>query len=189
MEFRRLAHVAFSVRDLEASLAFYCGGLGMQEKFRISYGAMVDQVEADLGAGNPKVLEDRALELFRHYSDQPWLVYLEVAPSQFLELFPSVMPETLPADLTPDYYAHFCLEVDDIEVAWAEASERGLEPGPIAARRVVATANYYCGSHTGCRACHQSLLRGRAALGLELLEEGARRSHLNRSGGVTNNYV
>jgi catechol 2,3-dioxygenase-like lactoylglutathione lyase family enzyme len=54
----QLAHTAYRVRDLEASLAFY-GKLGIYEAFRLN-----------------------------HDDGSVWIVYLQINRDQFLELFP-----------------------------------------------------------------------------------------------------
>lgn len=54
-----LGHAAFGCSDLEATLDFYCRGLGLREAFRL--------------------YNDRG---------ETWIVYLQVAPQAFLEFFP-----------------------------------------------------------------------------------------------------
>jgi catechol 2,3-dioxygenase-like lactoylglutathione lyase family enzyme len=56
---KRISHAAVRVTDMERSLAFYCGVLGLREKFRLAR-------------------DDGSLRL----------VYLEIAERQFIELFP-----------------------------------------------------------------------------------------------------
>jgi lactoylglutathione lyase len=55
----QVGHVAFSVRDIEASRAFYCQGLGLEEAFQLHR-------------------DDGSL----------WIVYLKAGNGTFLELFP-----------------------------------------------------------------------------------------------------
>ena len=55
-----IAHLAFHITDLDRSLQFYCKRLGFQEAFRLD----------------------------REGEHSPWIVYLQAAPGQFLELFP-----------------------------------------------------------------------------------------------------
>jgi len=83
----RFGHVAFRVRDLDASIAWYARALGAREAFR-----------ATKDDGSPQ------------------LVYVELAPGQFVELFPNGKnPIQEPAD--PLGYAHTCLLVDDLDAA------------------------------------------------------------------------
>jgi lactoylglutathione lyase len=58
--FKGINHAAYNVRDLDATLAFYCGKLGFAEMFRIH--------KEDGGVA---------------------IVYLRITDSQFLELFPT----------------------------------------------------------------------------------------------------
>jgi lactoylglutathione lyase len=93
-----IGHVAFRITDLERALDFYCGKLGFREAFRL---------ERD---GEPS----------------PWIVYLQLAPGQFIELFPggegSVAPRSRAAG-----YNHYCLVVDDLAATLRDLRERGLE--------------------------------------------------------------
>jgi|SRR5579884_4297653 len=97
-----LGHVAFRITDLEKSLDFYCQKLGFKEAFR--------------------------LEREGEYS--PWIVYIQVAPNHFIELFPGARGEN--TSRGPVGYNHFCLVVDDLQVTLRELAARGLtiEGGP-----------------------------------------------------------
>ena len=55
-----IGHVAFRVTDLERALEFYCDKLGFHEAFRLD----------------------------REGEPSPWIVYLQIGPGQFVELFP-----------------------------------------------------------------------------------------------------
>jgi len=93
-----IGHVAFRITDLDRALAFYCGTLGFREAFRL---------ERD---GQPS----------------PWIVYLHVAPGQFLELFPGGEGAVAPRDRATGYN-HYCLVVDDLRATLRELVSRGLE--------------------------------------------------------------
>jgi len=54
-----IGHAAFAVRDIDASLGFYCGRLGLKEAFR----------------------------LYKP-TGETWIVYIKVGQGSFLELFP-----------------------------------------------------------------------------------------------------
>jgi lactoylglutathione lyase len=92
-----LGHVAFRVTDLDKSLNFYCQKLGFREAFRL----------------------DREGEF------SPWIVYIQVALNQFIELFPGAKGENTPN--APVGYNHFCLVVDDLAATLRELAGRGLE--------------------------------------------------------------
>ena len=94
----RLGHVAFRVRDLERSIRWYGEAFGAREAFR-----------ANREDGSPQ------------------LVYLELAPGQFVELFPGGknLVEEPPEPLG---YAHTCLVVSDLAATLAHLAALGVAP-------------------------------------------------------------
>lgn len=131
MTFTRFAHVAFQVRDLDRALSFYRDGLGLREHFRITFRELRELKRAAAEPGSPHGDSEAVLTYIDEHLDDPWLLYLEIAPLQFLELFPAIDPAQLGDPLGNDSHAHFCLQVDDIDAAAAEAARRGLDPGPV----------------------------------------------------------
>jgi catechol 2,3-dioxygenase-like lactoylglutathione lyase family enzyme len=94
----RFNHVAFRVRDLEASVRWYAMAFGTKEAFRAHK-------------------EDGSTQL----------VYLEFAPGQFVELFPNGKnPIEEPPE--PLGYAHTCLLVDNLDNALAHLETLGVTP-------------------------------------------------------------
>jgi lactoylglutathione lyase len=94
----QFGHVAYRVRDLEASIGWYGRAFGAREAFR---------ARRDDGATQ--------------------LVYLEFAPGQLIELFPDGRnPIEPPPD--PIGYAHVCYVVDDLEAALAHLAGLGVAP-------------------------------------------------------------
>jgi lactoylglutathione lyase len=93
-----VGHTAFRVTDLQRSLNFYCGKLGLREAFRLE----------------------------REGRPSPWIVYLQVAENAFVELFPVPNDVVAPADPKASY-SHYCLTVDDIRATLREFAARGLE--------------------------------------------------------------
>ncbi len=91
-----LGHIAFRITNLEQSLDFYCNKLGFREAFRLE----------------------------REGEPSPWIVYLQVAPNQFLELFPGAQGGIPPRNGAG--YNHFCLVVDDLQATLRELEARGL---------------------------------------------------------------
>ena len=91
-----LSHAAIRARDLEKSLRFYKEVLGLEEAFRIT--------EEDGSAR---------------------LVYLWIAPGQFIEIFPQGEKEP---ERGPDTIGlqHICLETADVEEAYARLTSRGV---------------------------------------------------------------
>lgn len=96
-----IGHTAIRISELDAALTFYRDGLGFKEAFRLNRDGQV------------------------------WLVYLQVAPGQFVELFPGGEPVTGARQEVG--YMHLCLVVDDIQATVEELSARGVtfdgEPG------------------------------------------------------------
>ena len=78
-----LTHIALRVRDINRSLAFYTGKLGMQEMMRMLY-------------------NDGSLSI----------VYLKITDDQFLELFPDGAGDGVPEPGAVGLN-HFCLRVVD----------------------------------------------------------------------------
>src|SRR5919109_2834585 len=96
-----IGHVAFRVTSLQRALDFYCNKLGFSEAFRLE----------------------------REGQPSPWIVYIQIAPGSFLELFrdPQDAPGTLPARDPEASYKHVCLVVDDLSATLGELAARGLE--------------------------------------------------------------
>jgi lactoylglutathione lyase len=92
-----IGHVAFRVKDLDGALDFYCGKLGFREAFRLE----------------------------REGQRSPWIVYLQLAPGQFLELFPGGEGDVPPRGPGAGYN-HYCLLVDDLPATLDEFRARGL---------------------------------------------------------------
>jgi len=92
-----LTHVAVRVSDLVRALDFYVDMLGLTEQFRL---------ENDAGV--------------------PWLVYIKVCDSQFIELFPGASGPHEPPKTAG--LVHICLQVDDIHKTYAELIARGVVP-------------------------------------------------------------
>ena len=118
----RLGHVAFRVRDLERSIRWYGEALGAREAFR-----------ANKEDGSPQ------------------LVYLELAPGQFVELFPDGRnPIEEPPE--PLGYAHTCLVVDDLAATLAHLATLGIVPA--APARTGRAGQGHGGGGTGDGAAH-----------------------------------
>jgi catechol 2,3-dioxygenase-like lactoylglutathione lyase family enzyme len=132
MKFSGLSHLAFGVRDLDDSLHFYCEQLGMHEAFRLTFGELLDWKDAEARAGRPQPDDPATLAYMQTHRADPWLLYIEAAPGQYIELFPAMDPSLLQHPQTADSHAHLCLLVDDAEQAAAELRNQGLQDeGPI----------------------------------------------------------
>ena len=102
-----IGHVAFLIRDLDRSLDFYCNKLGFR----------------------------RAFQLDREGTPSPWIVYIQIAPAHYIELFPGAQGENEPR---PVGYNHVCLLVDDLAATLKDLEARGL---PIAGKPVLGLDN------------------------------------------------
>ena len=95
-----IGHVAFRVTSLQQALDFYCTKLGFSEAFRLEQ------------EGQPS----------------PWIVYIQIAPGSFIELFP--YPQDAPGTIVREpqaSYKHVCLLGDDLSATLDELAARGLE--------------------------------------------------------------
>jgi lactoylglutathione lyase len=92
-----IGHLAFRITDLERSLDFYCARLGFREAFRLD----------------------------REGEPSPWIVYIQVAPGQFIELFPHATLDD-PAARAALSYNHVALTVDDMEATLRDLRARGV---------------------------------------------------------------
>ncbi|GHO58107.1 VOC family protein [Ktedonobacter robiniae] len=90
-----IGHIAFNISNLERSLDFYCHKLGLREAFRLD----------------------------REGTPSPWIVYLQIAPGHFIELFPGATGENKSSQVG---YNHFCLLVEDMATTLKELEARGL---------------------------------------------------------------
>ncbi len=98
----RFNHVAFRVRDVAQSLAFYEGVLGFREAFRVY------RPDGRLG-----------------------LIYVQFGADQFVELFEGGEGQRQP-EPPPDGsgYLHFCVTVEDLDFALETLRRKGLDIGP-----------------------------------------------------------
>jgi lactoylglutathione lyase len=92
-----LTHVAIWVTDIDRSMDFYLRIPGVKEHFRLHK-------------------EDGGL----------WLIYLRIAPYQFVELFPRAQGSYQPP--THAGYSHLCMETDDIHGLYKELVANGVTP-------------------------------------------------------------
>ncbi len=94
---KAIGHVALKVADIERSLAFYRDTLGFKEMMRIPH--------PDDG--------------------KPWIAYLRITDTQFLELFVGGESDRAPG---PNATAinHFCLESHDLEATAAALRRLGV---------------------------------------------------------------
>ena len=106
-----LDHVAVTVSDMDRSLAFYCGLLGLKEveRHRLE-GETISKM-----AGKPDVI----MEVVRLEAPE--------TPGVLLDLQQYVTPEgeVSDAQLGDVAHAHFCFGVPDVWAAYEDLSEKG----------------------------------------------------------------
>ena len=93
-----LGHAAINVKDLDKSLAFYSGLLEFPEMLRL---------KKDDGS--------------------PWLIYLRITDTQFLEIFPGAEQDLAPASWHANGVTHLCLTVTDIENVVKRLTAKGIK--------------------------------------------------------------
>ena len=92
-----IGHVAINVVDLQKSLDFYIDILGFPEMMRIN-----------------------------HDNGEPWLVYLRVTDTQFIELFPGAETARAPESWHANGMTHLCLMVDDLGKVVDQLKAKGV---------------------------------------------------------------
>ena len=86
---KKIAHSAYTVKDMDASVAFYEKVFGFKKAFVMNH---------------PE-------------TGKPWIVYIHVAGDEFIELFfDGICPHPFSDDNIG--YSHLCLEVADIQATW-----------------------------------------------------------------------
>ena len=113
---KMLAHLAFTVKDLESSLDFYVNKLGFKKSFEI--------IRKTDGTAEREIVRDSSK---RAYGDV-FLIYVEAAPGQFIELFPAA-PDAEKTAVIPGNigYSHFSLIVEDIHALRDELIAKGVK--------------------------------------------------------------
>ena len=108
-----LDHVAVTVSDMDRSLAFYCGLLGLKEveRHRLE-GETISKM-----AGKPDVI----MEVVRLEAPE--------TPGVLLDLQQYVVPagKVSDAQLGDVAHSHFCFGVPDVWAAYKDLSEKGVE--------------------------------------------------------------
>ena len=117
MEFKSIMHVSFYTDLFEEMLDFYCNKLGLKQKVVVKW---KDYKGREDRPGLARLAETDPEGIF--------YTYIEIAPGQFVELFPA-SPDQLPhTEWNKNVgYSHFSLLVDDIFETKKQLLEAGVE--------------------------------------------------------------
>lgn len=91
-----IAHLALKVADMDRSIEFYVEKLGLEKAF---------------------TMDDE--------DQNPWIVYLKVAPGMFLELFYGGQGQAVSGN-TGAGFMHLCLECEDVSKTVETLKRRGV---------------------------------------------------------------
>lgn len=121
MRFQSIMHIAFFTNQMDEMLDFYVNKLGAKKKVVVKYGVYLNR-------------DDRPAmqEIARVDPERIFNAYLEIAPGQFLELFPTDAKPKPGAEGTDwdglNGYSHFALLVEDIFQTREELLQAGIQP-------------------------------------------------------------
>lgn len=117
MKFTSLMHVAFFTNQMEAMVDFYVNKLGGQKKVEVTYGVYLDRDD-----------RPQLQKIAQQTPDVIFNIYIELAPGQFIELFPAEKNQQPHTDFNAHVdYSHFALLTDDIFKTKEELLAVGLD--------------------------------------------------------------
>lgn len=116
MEFKSMMHVSFYTENMEAMRDFYENKLGLKPKI-VTKAKIYKGLNRGLYSEIAEVDPERVI-----------IVYIEIAPGQFIELFPKNEGQGPHDEWNQNLgYSHFALLVDDIFKTREELLARGVE--------------------------------------------------------------
>lgn len=115
MEFKSIMHIAFYTDQMDEMIDFYVNKLGLKTKII---------TRASLYKGLNRGYYSEVAETD---PDKIIIVYIEIAPGQFIELFPRMEGQEEHDEWNQRVgYSHFALLVDDIQQTREEFIQRGI---------------------------------------------------------------
>ncbi len=118
MKFNAIMHVSFYTDHFDEMVDFYVNKLGLKQKVIVRWKDYLDHPER-------KAMYEMALK----DPEGIFYTYIEIAPGQFLELFPASVNQKPHRAWNEDVgYSHFALTVDDIFEASKELQNAGIAP-------------------------------------------------------------
>lgn len=116
MEFKSIMHITFFTEQMDVMRDFYENKLGLKPK-------IVTKAKAYKNKGNALYQQ-----IAKSDPEKVLIVYIEIAPGQFIELFPSFESQGPHAEWNQNIgYSHYALLVDDIFKTRDELIARGVE--------------------------------------------------------------
>lgn len=116
VEFKSIMHVAFFTDQMDVMIDFYENKLGLKPKIITkakAYAERDNKLYGDMAKADPEKII---------------ITYIEIAPGQFIELFPKFEGQGPHANWNQNVgYSHYALLVDDIFKTREELIERGVE--------------------------------------------------------------
>lgn len=114
---KKLAHASFNMKNEEAMLHFYRDVLGMKQKFTLTLEKVAAQFEKP--GINPDTFNDEQRRIYhwaKSAGSRPWLTYLELSDTQFIELFYDLgnNPREIEDRRSIYGYTKLNFEVDDV---------------------------------------------------------------------------
>jgi len=117
MEFKSLMHISFYTEDMERTRDFYENKLGLKPK-------VITYFKAYKGSKSRAYFSQMA----EKYPDKIAIIYIELAPGQFIEFFPKVEGQGPHDEWNQNVgYSHFALLVEDIFKTKEELLQAGIE--------------------------------------------------------------
>lgn len=117
MNFKSIMHVSFFTDHIDEMFDFYVNKLGLKIKAITRYGAYIDRDDRPEMQRIAKTDPDRIFN-----------TYIEIAPGQFIELFPARQDQKPHTSWNEHKdYSHFALLVDDIFQIREELIKAGIE--------------------------------------------------------------
>ncbi len=118
MKFNAVMHISFYTDHFDEMLDFYTKKLGLKQKVIVKwkeYRGRTDRPQmAAMAISDPEGI---------------FYTYIEIAPGQFIELFPASPDQKPHRAWNEDIgYSHFALTVDDIFAASEELQKAGINP-------------------------------------------------------------
>lgn len=118
MKFNAVMHVSFYTDQYEEMVDFYVNKLGLKQKIIVRWKEYADRPD------RPSMYEKAKSD-----PEGIFYTYIELAPGQFIELFPKMEGQTPHREWNQDVgYSHFALTVNDIYETCEQMKSAGITP-------------------------------------------------------------